>query len=836
MIEAKSSQPAFPGQPPPLQDARRIEASSPAFPGQPPPRQSSQPRSQVFPGSSAHYSSQSGNDGYANNYSPSSAPSPGNYNNVQSPQDNQHYHSSSSQNQRREERERHQRELERQRIEQDIRERQKEKERQERHRIAEERREQERIRQEQEFRREQERIRQEREREERLRKEQEEKKKRERERQEQERLRREEEKRKREEQERRRKEEEKRREQERIRQEQERIRQEQERIAQERKMQEERDLGLARLSAMGALNDLGEDNNGYNSHYDQQQEQSNFNLNMFNQYQQNMIKQEQEQKPLVNQFNNWINRANELLDLSSSDSRDTSQNDSDTNNFIPQILMNPWDPQQSPMMTFAPIANAMQQYQQQWLSQYHQAIGNDEGSFPLGKFKTLCISPDEDMGFLINLPPPCNLLFQEEALIGKKIESPYLKFYTKFIKDPNYPNLRRNLTEAPDRPPPYIEPSPPPAVKQEIKKEYVAPYTPRATHDPNSKAKLSSSGYSRSIDITPVRRNNSSRNNVSHSSSSSRNSFSKDNQNKSSSSQPSSQSSSQSSSSATIIHRPKAIKRRVSEEEDFPDIPPERRESSRRKAKENLKSKLEAQEKMLMDDGDPTLNNPALDLDDSDDDAEWNPLKDAEERGNKRKRGGVESSEEEDEEDYSEFNAIHNVNNKKKRASIENGRKISNDTTVPEGGDFKVKWSMRYLFDKTIVLLQVGTFLILKSDDGKSKPPLWRVDGKTLIQKYESVDGSGLKYKCVNTYSGWTQNTRYDLGNYSGLLCFIYVSPCCRHRYTQVEVKPVKSSGNESLVEWIKEAAANGKSAGDSPESKKKEEPKPQPKKKINIE
>ena len=33
VIEAKTSQPAFPGQPPPLQDARRIEASSPAFPG-----------------------------------------------------------------------------------------------------------------------------------------------------------------------------------------------------------------------------------------------------------------------------------------------------------------------------------------------------------------------------------------------------------------------------------------------------------------------------------------------------------------------------------------------------------------------------------------------------------------------------------------------------------------------------------------------------------------------------------------------------------------------------------------------------------------------------------
>ena len=59
---------------------------------------------------------------------------------------------------------------------------------------------------------------------------------------------------------------------------------------------------------------------------------------------------------------------------------------------------------------------------------------------------------------------------------------------------------------------------------------------------------------------------------------------------------------------------------------------------------------------------------------------------------------------------------------------------------------------------------QVGTFLILKSDDAAvsaSKPPaLWRVDGKTLIQKYESIDGE-RRYKCVNTYSGWTANTRY---------------------------------------------------------------------------
>lgn len=568
VIEAKTSQPAFPGQPPPLQDARRIEASSPAFPGQPPPRQSSQPRSQVFPGSSSgHYSQPQESPGYGNNYSPG-APSPQSYNNVQSPQEYHPSHTSS--HQRREERERQQRELERQRIQTDIREKQKEKERQERLRIAEERREQERIRQEQEFRREQERIRQEKEKEERIRKEQEERKRREREKQEQERRRREEEERRRREEERR-KEEERRREQERIRQEQERIRQEQERIAHERKMQEERDLGLARLSAMGALNDLGEENNGYSNqgHFEQhqQQEQSNFNLNMFNQYQQNMIKQEQhEQKPIVNQFSNWINRANELLDLSSSDSRETSHNDNDgSNNFIPQILMNPWDPQTPPMMTFAPIANAMQQYQQQWLTQYQQATGmlnNDDsgGSFPLGRFKVLCIAPDEDMGFLINLPPPCNLLFQQEALVSKKVASPFIMVFQKFLKDPDgMSNVRRHLTEAPDKPPPYIEPEPEivPKIKQEIKREYVPPYTPKATHDPESKAKLSNSGYSRSLEITPVRRSAQSR-----SQASSRQSFSS-NRVSSSNAAPSSSTSSKS----------KPVKKNVSDDEDeLPEI------------------------------------------------------------------------------------------------------------------------------------------------------------------------------------------------------------------------------------------------------------------------
>ena len=46
----------------------------------------------------------------------------------------------------------------------------------------------------------------------------------------------------------------------------------------------------------------------------------------------------------MNNYNPWLNRANELLDLSN-DNREGQAN-SEEAGFIPQILMNPWDPQQ----------------------------------------------------------------------------------------------------------------------------------------------------------------------------------------------------------------------------------------------------------------------------------------------------------------------------------------------------------------------------------------------------------------------------------------------------------------------------------------------------------
>lgn len=883
VIEAKTTLPSFPGQPPPLTDSRvsrTLESPSPSFPAQPPPRQSSQPRSSSqagFPGisssssSSNHYNQQHSPQ-YGNNYSPQ-APSPQGYHSVHSPQE---YHSSQRRDQerkvqnpdrhQRDERDRQRRELERARIEQEkqIRDRarqeeklKEEQERQERQRLAEERREQERVRQEQEIRREQERIRQEQERQERLRKEQErmrqeqeERKRREmieRQKQEQERIRRDQEKlrieherKKREDEVRRREElerqqrkeherQEKIREQERIRQEQEKIkreqdmiRQEQERILQEQermeqqKIQEEqRDLGLARLSAMGALNDLGEEESN-NYQYDQSivehpnaafQSGINFHeINMFNQNRQNMIKQENpEQKPFINNhYNAWINRANELLDLSSSDSRETSvNNDGEQSGFIPQILMNPWDPQQAPMMTLAPIANAMQQYQQQWLTQYQQAAGmlqQDEESYPLGKFRVLCISPDEEMGFLINLPAPCNLLFQTEGLVSKNVDSPFLTAFQKFVKDPEGAIRKsENLTEAPDKPPPILP----------GKKAYVPPYTPKATTGSDTKddkVKVSSSGLSRSLVIEPVKKTGQqTRNQTSPAKATVNRSSSQNSQNK--------EANGGTKNNSIISARPiqkKTKSKNLSDEEDatskLQELP--KREFSKRKAKEQASSKRKAQDKLLMDEDDPTLNNPALDLEDSDDDAEWTPVKDTEGKlGRSRKRGAGDSS---DEDDFSAFNNSNKLKFKKraypepekimnKRLSADSNSESTNNTSVPEGEDFKV-----------------GSFLILKTETSNLKPSLWRVDGKTLIQKYECLDEEGIKYKNVNTYSGWTASTR--------------------HRYKAVSVKVIKSTGQDTIVERLKDAEEPKPPPQIHSDSPKSEDPKSPPKNPVNIE
>ena len=70
------------------------------------------------------------------------------------------------------------------------------------------------------------------------------------------------------------------------------------------------------------------------------------------------------------------------------------------------------------------------------------------------------------------------------------------------------------------------------------------------------------------------------------------------------------------------------------------------RESSRWKAKEHASTKRKTQEELLLDPDDPTLNNPALDLENSDVDEDCTRTKEKDPKGG-RKRGG-DSSDDDD--------------------------------------------------------------------------------------------------------------------------------------------------------------------------------------------
>lgn len=348
---------------------------------------------------------------------------------------------------------------------------------------------------------------------------------------------------------------------------------------------------------------------------------------------------------------------------------------------------------------------------------------------------------------------------------GKPPESPFLMAFQKYLKDPEGAEKMKaeKLTEAPDKPPEILP----------GKKAYVEPYTPKAAAPtPGSKEQVSKTGFSRSIVIpgqpnkppkpraAPVTsRNNSSAPKTNSVSTKSGATSPRKTENK--------------------VSRTKS--KQVSDDEDAEPAVPIIRESSRRKAKEQASIKRKNQADLLMDDDDPTLNHPALDLDDSDADDDWTPLKEKEAQGKiggHRKRGGDSSD-----EDFSEFDHLKN----KKRAYPEpdktNNKRPAPDTQgdqeiIPgDGEDFKV-----------------GDFLVLKGEGSDPHSALWRVDGKTLIQKYECFEKPNNKYKNVSTYSGWTASTR--------------------HKYQSVAVKMVKQSAKETVV--IRLGAADTPAPADS--------------------
>ncbi|XP_015369166.1 PREDICTED: ABC transporter F family member 4-like isoform X2 [Diuraphis noxia] len=66
-----------------------------------------------------------------------------------------------------------------------------------------------------------------------------------------------------------------------------------------------------------------------------------------------------------------------------------------------------------------------------------------------------------------------------------------------------------------------------------------------------------------------------------------------------------------------------------------------------------------------------------------------------------------------------------------------------------------------------------GAFVVLKTDMiGKGNPPVWKIDGKALLQKYIPFKQDGkVLYKNTSVYSGWGSNVKEQY--YSAPISFI---------------------------------------------------------------
>ncbi|CAG9563033.1 unnamed protein product [Danaus chrysippus] len=80
---------------------------------------------------------------------------------------------------------------------------------------------------------------------------------------------------------------------------------------------------------------------------------------------------------------------------------------------------------------------------------------------------------------------------------------------------------------------------------------------------------------------------------------------------------------------------------------------------------------------------------------------------------------------------------------------------------------------------------QSGEFVAIKSELNEMWPAIWRVDGKTLLQKYEPFENDGkVLYRNISTYAAW--------------------NPENKKLYTQVPVKVRSQSHLETIVELVR--------------------------------
>ncbi|XP_017756417.1 PREDICTED: uncharacterized protein LOC108548124 isoform X2 [Eufriesea mexicana] len=220
-------------------------------------------------------------------------------------------------------------------------------------------------------------------------------------------------------------------------------------------------------------------------------------------------------------------------------------------------------------------------------------------------------------------------------------------------------------------------------------------------------------------------------------------------------------------------------------EEVDPLLLPPRRETSRRKAKEktSVKQFLDRQQGIDYFDNDEEQG-------DSDSDPAWTPaiklVGDEEEKKKKRGRPVITKKSRKvlEEDDYFPSEVI--VSKKSSRKKHETPSKTSNVT-----GKLSCKIDEKLLAsisdeDIDISPFKSGEFVVIKADLDEEYPPLWRIDGKTLLQKYEPFKSNGKTlYRNISTYSGW--------------------APQNRHIYQQVPVKFWQQGKTETVVEFLRD-------------------------------
>ncbi|XP_033210654.1 uncharacterized protein LOC117168873 isoform X2 [Belonocnema kinseyi] len=209
-----------------------------------------------------------------------------------------------------------------------------------------------------------------------------------------------------------------------------------------------------------------------------------------------------------------------------------------------------------------------------------------------------------------------------------------------------------------------------------------------------------------------------------------------------------------------------------------------RRETSRRKAKEksSVKKLLDQQQGIDYFDNDEELG-------DSDSDPAWTPAAklagDEEEKRKKRGRPVISKRSRKvmDEDGYSSSDAP--IPKKSGRKKHDMYSKNSNSSKLICKIDEKM---LAAVSDEDIDIspFKSGEFVVMKADLGIEFPPLWRIDGKTLLQKYEPFKSNGKTlYRNISTYSGW--------------------APQNRNIYQQVPVKFCQEDKLETVVEFLRD-------------------------------